>query len=373
MLIGIDASRAAIVRRTGTEAYAYHLIRALLPLAQQRGHRLRLYYNQPPQSPIAPQTAAQIDSVVIPFPRLWTHLRLAAELHQRPPDLFFTPAHVIPISYFGKSVATVHDLGYHYFPEAHTAAQVRQLTWSTQHNARRSRVVLADSAATKQDLINFYRVSAEKIATVYPSFDLNLAPVSDSQHLQQVQHKLNLQAPYFLFLSTIQPRKNVARIVLAFAEIAAYIPHQLVLAGKLGWLSEQITATIVGLSAEIQARIKLTGFIEDADKAALLSGATALVYPSLFEGFGFPVLEAQACGTAVISADNSSIPEVAGNSARLVSAESIPQLAQAMRDVATDADYRQQLIKRGFTNIKRFSWHKAATQTLDILEQVYHA
>ena len=372
MKIGIDASRAAIPKRTGTEAYAYHLIQALLPLARQRGHRVRLYYNRPPASPISaeiPNTTA----ITIPFPRLWTHIRLAAELHRNPPDIFFTPAHVIPFSYFGRSVATVHDLGYHDFPEAHTPSQVRQLTWSTRHNAQRSRLVLADSQATKRDLGRYYKIDTAKVQVVYPGYDQALSPVTDFARLQAVQRKHEIQAPYLLFLSTIQPRKNVGRIVAAFAQIADRIPHQLVLAGKLGWLSEPIVAAIEQLDEPIQTRIRLTGFVDDADKAALLSGATALVYPSLFEGFGFPILEAQACGTAVISADNSSLPEVAGDSAHLISAESTPQLANAMLKLTTDDAYRQTLVAKGNNNIQRFSWRQAAAQTLDILEQASDA
>lgn len=370
MIIGIDASRAAIPRRTGTEAYAYYLIRNLLPLAHICGHTVKLYYNHPPVQPISDAPHQPIN---IPFPRLWTHVRLAAELHRRPPDVFFTPAHVIPLSYRGKSVATVHDLGYRYFPEAHTPSQVLQLRWSTRHNAKRSHVVLADSQATKHDLKRFDAISAEKIAVVYPAYDAQLKPVADPLLLQSVQQKLSIQPPYFLFLSTLQPRKNVARIVEAFAQIADDIPHQLVLAGKPGWRADSIMATIAQQPPAVQARIRLPGYVADEDKAALLSAATALVYPSLYEGFGFPVLEAQACGTAVVTATNSSLPEVASDAALLVSADSTVQLAQAMHQLATNSDQRAALVAKGFDNLKRFSWERTARQTLDIMERVHHA
>jgi hypothetical protein len=126
MLIGIDASRAIAHQRTGTEAYATFLIRALLPLAAERAHTCRLYFNEPPPIGLFPETA-QSENVVISFARLWTHLRLAAELQRRPPDVFFTPAHVIPLKYDGRAAATVHDLGYHYFPEAHPKRQLAYL------------------------------------------------------------------------------------------------------------------------------------------------------------------------------------------------------------------------------------------------------
>lgn len=379
MNLGIDASRAVAAQRTGTEAYAYHLICALLPLAHANNHTVTLYFNQPPSQPFTSDAQQPAATHVIeplpyrerslPFPRLWTHIRLAAELQLHPPDVFFTPAHVIPLSYRGAAVATIHDLGYHYFPEAHTAGQVRQLTWSTRHNARRSRRVIVDSVATQRDLGKFYGISAEKITTIYPGFDQQLAPVHDQAVLSETQKKYQLTAPYFLFLSTLQPRKNIGRIVAAFAQVADQLPQQLVLAGKQGWLAEPLLAQIAALPTAIRNRIRLTGFVADVDKAALLAGATALVYPSQHEGFGFPVLEAQACGTAVLTANNSSLVEVGGESVCFVSAESTAQIATAILKLAHETDYREQLIARGFVNITRFSWQTAAAQTLAVLEQ----
>ena len=374
MIIGIDASRAVTDWRTGTEAYAYHLIRALLPLANERGHTVKLYYNQPPTRPISP---APHTPVVIPFPRLWTHLRLAAELHRNPPDLFFTPAHVIPFSYRGRSMATVHDLGYRYFPETHTSQQVRYLQWSTRHNALRSDIVLADSAATRQDLVELEGVSADKIHVLYPGRDETLTPVNDPA---PVLAKYGITPPYFLYIGTLQPRKNIGAIIRAFGESG--LPHQLVLAGQQGWLSADALAPLSELAAETRARVHLPGFIADADKATLLSGATALLFPSLYEGFGFPVLEAQACGTPVITARNSSLPEVAGNAALFVrtadrndrefagvhSRAEVTELGEAMRQIALDAALRELLIERGFENIKRFNWRNTAEQLLNLIQ-----
>lgn len=367
MRIGIDASRAAVARRTGTEAYAYHLIRALLPIANARQHQVTVYYNQSPSVPISAENHLV---QALPFPRLWTHIRLAAHLLRQPPDVFFTPAHVIPLSYMRPAVATVHDLGYHYFPQSHTPRQLRQLRWSTRHNARRSQHVIADSEATKRDLVALYQISAEKINVIYPGFDTELRPVTDENMLADLQKRLQITSPYFLFLSTLQPRKNIGRIIEAFAQVAAEVPQQLVLAGKQGWLAEPLLNQIAELPLATRERIRLTGFIDDSDKAALISGATALVYPSQYEGFGFPVLEAQACGTPVITADNSSLVEVGGDAVHFVSAESTNAIANAMRQLANDTAYRHQLIVAGNSNIKRFSWQRAAAQTLDLLEQV---
>ncbi|MCA9962581.1 MAG: glycosyltransferase, partial [Anaerolineales bacterium] len=248
MIIGVDASRAVKTQRTGTEGYAYFLINALIPLAQQAGHCLRLYFNEPPPDDLFP-TGPHVESVVIPFPRLWTHLRLARELHKRPPDVFFTPAHVIPLTYRQPTVATVHDLGYHHFPQAHTRSQLWYLEWSTRHNGRSSRMVIADSLATQQDLIRFYHIDPDKIRVVYPGVDPDLQPVTETEEITAVLQKYGVTPPYLLYLSTLQPRKNLIRLIRAYVQ--SNVPHQLVIAGKKGWLAEPILDEIFHLELAV--------------------------------------------------------------------------------------------------------------------------
>jgi glycosyltransferase involved in cell wall biosynthesis len=367
MIIGLDASRAVTGQRTGTEAYAYFLIKALLAhTAVSPRHTLRLYYNQPPPPDLFPPYA-HLEQRVIPFPRLWTHLRLGWELQRDPPDFFFTPAHVIPWSYHGPCAATIHDLGYHHFPEAHPRRQLAYLRWSTRHNGRRSRLIIADSAATKADLVELDGVDPAKIAVVYPGIDPLLQPVSDEHVLARVWAQYGIKPPYFIYLSTLQPRKNLIRLLQAFA--AADLPHQLVLAGRRGWLAEPILAAHAALPTAVRRRVLLPGFIPDADKAPLLSGAAALVYPSLYEGFGFPVLEAQACGTPVITAAGSSLPEVAGDGALFVDPQQTTALTVALERIADDNILRAALIAAGRANAARFSWEKTAAQLWTLLLQ----
>ena len=368
MIIGVDASRAVTRQRTGTEAYAYFLIDALIPLAAQRGHQLHLYFNQLPPSDLFPESEF-VEHIVIPFPRLWTHLRLAWELQRRPPDVFFTPAHVIPYTYRGPTVATVHDLGYHYFSQAHPSRQLAYLRWSTRHNGRIARRVIADSQATKNDLIHFDAVAPDKIDVVYPGIDPVLRPLSNQEQITAVLQKYNITPPYLLFLSTLQPRKNLVRLIRAY--VAAKVPYQLVLAGKKGWLAEPILDEINRQSSVVnrQSSIVTPGFIDDDDKAALLSGATALLYPSLHEGFGFPVLEAQACGAPVLCANSSSLPEVAGEAALLVNPEDTEAITVAIQRLVNDPLLRHELALAGLENVRRFTWGETAVQVLNTLEK----
>lgn len=368
MLIGIDASRAVAARRTGVEGYAFQLIQHLLPLAGARGHTLRLYVNLPNGAP-HPFALSQPHHVVyLPWPRLWTHLRLAVALHRRPPSLFFTPAHVIPFSYRGVSVATVHDLGYHHFPEAHPRAQRLYLRWSTQHNARRARLTLVDSEATRADLIRFYAIPPAAIRVVYPGVDPQLTRPAATD-IKAALARYGMPRPYLLYLGTLQPRKNLARLVQAFARSAEAHAHHLVLAGRSGWLAQTMMDAIQTLPQAVQARIHLPGFVAEQDKAAILSGATALLYPSLYEGFGFPVLEAQRCGVPVLCANSSSLPEVAGQAALLVDPQDEDALTDGITRLATDAALRHRLVALGYTNVTRFDWATAAAATLSVLEE----
>lgn len=368
MIIGIDASRAASAQRTGTEAYAFHLIRALLPLAAERGHAVRLYFNQPPPSDLF-VSSPPAEQVVIPRARLWTHTRLRAELIGRPPAVFFTPAHVIPIGYDRPSVATIHDLGYEFFPEAHTRAQRTYLRWSTQHNSRRGRIVIADSLATRDDLTRLYGTDPDTITVVYPGVDPALAPVRDEHLLADAQTATGITPPYFLYVGTLQPRKNLVRLVEAFAASGlAHEGYSLVLAGRVGWLAEPILAAIAALDETTAAAIALPGYVDEPTKAALLSGATALVFPSLYEGFGFPVLEAQVCGAPVVCSNTSSLPEVAGDGALLIDPLDTAALSAALQRVAHDDALRDRLRQAGFANAGRFRWADAATAVLSVLE-----
>jgi glycosyltransferase involved in cell wall biosynthesis len=368
MLVGIDASRAAVARRTGTENYALHLIRGLLALEDE--HRYRLYFNQPPAQDLFGLRAEQR---VLTFPRLWTHVALSWEMRTAPPDLLFVPSHVLPLVHPRCCVATVHDLGYHYYPEAHTLFQNAYLRWSTRHNARASTLVLADSRATRQDLVHYYGTSPDKIRVVYPGRDEDLAPVTDSTRLAAVRARYDLGAPYLLYVGTLHPRKNLVRLVQAYAHFLSQAATGatdtlLVLAGQKGWLYDEIEAEVRRLGLE--GRVRLTGYVPGEDLPALLSGALAFVFPSLYEGFGLPVLEAMACGTPVVAADNSSLPEVVGEAGLLVDAGDVEALARGLERLLGDGALRARLVDAGRQQARRFTWEAAAQQLLDVYAAV---
>jgi glycosyltransferase involved in cell wall biosynthesis len=369
MLIGIDASRAVATERTGTENYSLYLIRALLQAGA--AHRFRLYFNQAPAEGLFPRDERVVWRV-IPFPRLWTHLRLAWEVLRQPPDVLFVPSHVLPLIHPRHCVATVHDLGYLYYPQAHTRRARWYLAWATRYNALVARRVIVDSMATRDDLVMLYRADPAKLVLAYPAGTEGLAPVTEVQRLETVRQRYATGARYFLYVGTLQPRKNLDTLLRAFASLVAEgaLPPdvKLVLAGKRGWLYDEIVQ--LARAADLQARVVLPGYVAREDLAALLSGALAYVLPSWYEGFGLPVLEAMACDTPVICSNVSSLPEVAGDAALLVDPHDIVGLAQAMRRVYGDGALRQQLIARGRERVRAFSWQQCAQQVLTTLEAV---
>ncbi len=368
MLIGVDASRAARARRTGTETYSLELIKAL---AKQAPAHLRLYTPHPPRHDDWP-TGAGVETRVIPWPRLWTHLRLAAEMRLHPPDLLFVPAHVLPLYCPVPSVVTVHDLGYRHDPHAHPPFDRRYLDWSTRRHSRVADHILADSQATKDDLVRFYQADPARISIVYLGRDESLKPVDDPAHIRRVKAGYNIEGRYLLYLGTLHPRKNLVRLVEAFGQALVTLDSpgdlKLVIAGRRGWLYEEIFARVQQL--ELESRVIFPGYVAEADKPALLSGALAYLFPSLYEGFGLPVLEAMACGTPVLTSNLSSLPEVAGEAALLVDPHHSAAIAAGLVRLLTEADLRRRLVGRGFRQVERFSWSRAAAQVWQIIEAV---
>ncbi len=359
-VLGIDASRALSDAPTGTEYYSRALIEALLQIDSP--WFFRLYTRAHPSQNFFPPTN-NYEICALPFPRLWTHTRLAFEMLMRPPDALFVPAHVLPPIHPRNSIVTVHDLGYKFFPDAHPFFARAYLDVSTRWNAQNARVVLADSYATRDDVAKFYGTSSEKIRVVYPSCNAALGKPAPQNEIERVRAKYALAAPYLISVGTIQPRKNYARLLEAFAALPH--AHTLVIVGKKGWLSDSIFQRVRALN--LDARVKFLDYVPDADLPALYGGAQLAVVPSLYEGFGFPALEAQACGTPLVSSNASSLPEVAGEGALYFDPRDVRAMTRALQTALDDEPLRQALVEGGRANVKRFSWTRAAREIVEIV------
>lgn len=359
-VLGIDASRALSAAPTGTEYYSRALIESLL--RAESDVRFRLYTRATPQPNLFPPTN-NYEIRAIPFPRLWTHLRLAYEMLTRPPDALFIPAHVLPPIHPRNAIVTVHDLGYKFFPDAHPFFQRAYLELSTRWNVKRARVVVADSMATRDALVKFYNAPREKIRVVYPAYNAAIFKPGGGADIERVRAKYALPEKYILSVGTVQPRKNYARLIEASAQLPD--EYELVIVGKKGWAYDSIFARVKEL--RMQARVKLLDYVPVQDLPALYAGAQCAAFPSLYEGFGFPALEAQACGAALLCANTSALPEAAGDGAEFFDPLNAADIARALRNVLGNPARRAKLIARGRENIKRFSWERAAREILEIV------
>jgi glycosyltransferase involved in cell wall biosynthesis len=365
MLIGIDASRATVAQRTGTEGYSLHIIRGLI--AQGDEYRFRLYFREESKPGLVPNQD-NVECEIIRRRRLWTHTGLRKSLQRNPPDVLFVPAHTLPWpSTRGvPSVVTAHDLGYLHYPDKHPLLERLYLDWSTRHSASIARRVIAVSQATAQDLVALNGIPRDKIRVVHSGVDEELHPVRDEAILQDMRQRLGIKGPYVLHVGSIQPRKNLARLVEAFAQTKDVVEGlKLVLAGRRAWGDQSLIDRIDEL--DLGERVVMPGYVPDEDLAALYSGASVYAFPSLYEGFGFPALEAMACGTPVACANTSSLPEIVADAALTFAPTDVASQADALRRVLTDPALKNRLVERGFVRVQLFTWETAARETLAVI------
>ena len=355
--VAVDASRGDVAVKTGTEWYSFELLRALAAIPDRPA--LTLYHRD--------SDGGWVDGVGvrhrrIDVPRLWTHIGLSGAMVRDRPRGLFVPSHVIPLLHPRASVVTVHDLGYLRERAAHSRSTRAMLDLTTRWNALAAAHIIAVSGATADDLVSHYRVNRAKIRVVHSGVRLDRFQPVDST---DVLERLGISRPYLLFVGTVQPRKNIVRLVEAFETLPGS-DVQLVIAGKTGWLAEPIEQRI--RSSPAARRIVRLGYVESADLPALYSGAAAFVLPSLYEGFGMPVLEAMACGTPVITSDVSSLPEIAGDAAVLVDPHDPAAIARAMQRVLAP-DERERLREAGLCRAATFTWDRTARETLAVIRE----
>jgi glycosyltransferase involved in cell wall biosynthesis len=366
--IGIDASRAVLAQRTGTEHYSAALLRALADVQEARSRPVILYVNLNDEQQAKEELDFDLPPAwrvrAIPFQRLWTHVRLSWEMLTRPPSTLFVPSHVVPLWHPRRTVVTVHDLGYLEYPQAHTRLSRLYLHLSTRYSAHAAGRVIAISEATKRDLIKHYRIKPRKIAVIYHGRDPIFTPVTDQGRIESTTAKYGITQPYCIHVGTLQPRKNLGVLVEAWDMVRARVdrPPMLQLAGKRGWLYDSLFQSVQ--SRGLGDLVKFADYVERDDLPALYSGALALPFPSLYEGFGLPPLEAMSCGTPVLASTASSVPEVVGDAGILLNPNDAAAWADAVERVMQEAPLREELSRKGLARAAQFTWERCARQTL---------
>ncbi len=285
-------------------------------------------------------------------------------------DVLHSPLNISPVVTGAPTVVTVHDIAFERFPDHYPASQTRYLSTLTRISARRATRVIAVSDATRRDLIEFYGIPDQRIAVVDNGIDeFFRVPPAESSEAFRCQH--GLPGQFLLFVGTLQPRKNLEGLLQAYALIARKLDWPLVVIGGAGWLHSPIQRTVRRLG--LANRVRFEGYVDAIELPGWYAAATIFTFPSHYEGFGLPVLEAMACGTPVITSTTSSLPEVAGDSAVLVNPSSPTQIAHAILELAENDGRRRELAERGLRRAAGYSWERTARETLDVYRRAARA
>ncbi|HJP90529.1 MAG TPA: glycosyltransferase family 1 protein [Pyrinomonadaceae bacterium] len=300
--------------------------------------------------------------------RRWWSVGLPLHLARSSFDLFHGTNYEVPLWSRRPSVVTIHDLSLLLHPEAHEPRLVRRARWRLPLMTKAASKIITPSASVKKEICETLRVDADKVVVTPEAPRSVFARREDASDTRK---RLGVQEDFVLFVGTIEPRKNLHRLLDAFEQLlgTSSLSPQLVIAGGQGWLMDDFTATIK--QKRLEDRVCLTGYLHDDDLCALYSSCRVFVYPSLYEGFGLPPLEAMACGAPVIVSRIPSITETVGTAARLVDPLDTSDLSRAMAELLSDEKMRKHLAEAGAEHVKKFTWEQTALKTLEVYRQVH--
>lgn len=372
MRIAIDGYEANVEQRLGSSQVAFELICSLEKIDKKNDYTIFL-----PSPPLGdmPKERERWKYKILKPKRLWTRIALPIALYKAKPDLAYSPTHYIPRFSPAKRIATIFDLSFLHFPQMFNKKDLWQLKNWTKFSAKNAQKIITISQSSKKDICNFYNVSKDKVTVAYPGYDKNKfsarGGLSFGQKIEEIKKKYKIEGNYIIYVGTVQPRKNLIRLMEVVAKIEnikLLVVGKTIGLGRQGWKFNEILEAPKKLG--IEDRVIFTGFVPTQDLPLLLSGSQAFILPSLYEGFGIPVLEAMACGVPVICSKTSSLPEVCGKAGLLIDPYSVTQIEQAVRTAVTDKKLRQKKIKEGLMQAKKFSWDKMARTVLKVFESV---
>jgi len=368
--IAIDAHSVG-AKLAGNESYATNLIEALAQVDSVNEYTLYITTTEARERFHQRWPNFRVHTTLPHTPLIRIPLTLTAELRKHPVDILHVQFTAPPFSPC-PVVVSVHDLSFEHLPQTFNRRSRTQLRLTVRHSARRAARILTLSEHTRRDLIETYGISPERINAIPLAAPSYFGPVKEERELQRVRHIYGIEGDYILCVSSIQPRKNLPRLVRAYASLrnqrrAGKLP-KLVLVGKCAWLYDETLRAIE--ESKMKDSVILTGYVPQSDLPALYSGSVCFVYPSYFEGFGLPPLEAMKCGAPVIVGDRTSLPEVVGDAGILIDPFDVSAIAAAIARLLDDSDYRRQLSVKGLARSRLFDWQETARRTLAVYEQV---
>lgn len=371
MIIGIDGNEANVDQHVGVSVYTLNLLEYFHQQAS-KDTQFRIYLKESPKETLPPESE-YFQYRVIKGKFLWSRIHLPLELNlKKEIDVFFAPAHYSPPFCPVPLVVTIHDLAFFYFPHEFLKKDLYKLQNWTKNSIEKAKKVISVSKWTKRDLMKYYELPEEKIAVVYNGFEKN-HPAIQPIETKDVLRTFNLKPEkYLLYVGTIQPRKNIRFLIKTFKKFhSVNSDYKLVLTGKKGWLYEEIYTEVE--QQGLKDAVVFTGYLSDPEVIQLYNHAFCFTFPSLYEGFGIPILEAMSFGCPVISSFASSLPEIGGEACLYFDPETERDFYDDLVSLKDNQKLREELITKGKERIKEFSWEKSAEETLEILKAAISA
>lgn len=371
MRIGIDAT-ALPPQPVGAGNYMIQLVRSLSAI--NADDQLVVFAQNKGRDLFAPPEGRSIEWQIVedrkPGSRLiWEQTQLTKLVHRTQIDLLHSLHYTRPFQLPCASVVTFHDMTFFLFPQLHTRARRLYFPTVMKLSARRADAIISVSESTRKDAIRLLGIDPARIFTAHLGVDSSFQPISDQVQLSQIAEKYDLPDRFILYVGTIEPRKNLPLLIKAYREIVTRgTEHKLVLVGNYGWMYEEVLTLIEELN--LSEFIHLPGYVSQSELPLVYNLAELFVYPTIYEGFGLPVLEAMACGVPVITSRIASLPEVVADAGILIPVDDIEALSEAMRQVLLDNNLKQKLIHDGMLQAKKFSWERTAELTWKVYRQV---
>lgn len=385
MRIGINGYEAVVPRfgfnkitglpnRVGSSEFCFQLLSKLAKLDTLNEYSVFL-----PVKPASdmPKETERWRYVVFHSKKLWTLLGLSKKLRNYKLDVFFSPTHYLPLSVPSPSVISILDVSYLYFPNLFKKKDLYQLKFWGGYSIKKAKKIITISNSSKNDIIKMYGVNSDKVSVVYPgvreSASYKVHKVNKVESMDELKKKYGISPPYILFVGTLQPRKNIVKLIEAFSELKTknLKPKdnlELVIVGKKGWQFEDILNAPKKYGVE--DRVKFLDSVTDEDLPGFYKNALCFCLPSLYEGFGLPILEAMQYGCPVATSNVSSLPEAGGDAAVYFDPENVEEIKNSLESIIQSSELRDKLIKKGYEQVKKFSWEKTAKETLKVLEDV---
>ncbi len=377
MIIGIDGNEANVEQRVGISEYAYELLsqfkkyRVSSPSVLSSGSKdieYQVYLKDEPRKDLPKESEYWKYRVITPK-KLWTQVRLTLDLylHRPKPDVFFTPTHYAPRFSPVPTVISIMDLSFLFYPELFKKNDLYQLKNWTNYSARNAKRILTISKFSKDAIMKEYGLPDERVVVTYPGLKETFRMSSQVITMNRIKSKYGISDKYILFVGTLQPRKNITRLIEAYSLVKP-ADTDLVVIGKKGWLYEEILDAPKKYGVE--QSVKFLDFVPDHDLPSFYQHAVCFVLPSLYEGFGLPVLEAMRYHCPVIISNTSSLPEVGGDAALYVKPDDVSDIAEKIQKVLESEKLRKEMVEKGKKQAARFSWERAAKETLQVLTDV---